>query len=441
MAGEPRPPEGQRAEGVGASLLFLARRLLEWTTRPLRKRWNSTEPLDAYSLVHMASAAGDTLVAIALADSVFFALKPDEARVHVALYLGLTMAPLAVAAPLLVPLLDRGGFRRAISFAASGGRMLVAAIAASHATDLLLFPLAFILLVLSKVHGITKNGLTLAYAPSEEGLVLANARLGRLAAVGAALATLPGILALKAAGSGSALVLAAAVYGVAVLLNLRLPQPPPRPAPGEVGRLGRVPSLATAAAGTAALRGAGGFLLLLLAFALRRSGQPIWWFGVLAAAATAGSVTGDFVAPRLPQRVREEVVVFGALAAAGVELELVDGAEAVRRYPVLSVPAGDRVLLEPGAGVVDAEGAVRAFAPPLRQIVGLLGRRIARAQAEAVHEAGGIPVDLAARAGAVFRADPGTLSYDGLHPSADGYRVWAHALYPAVAEAAGVVSH
>ena len=32
----------------------------------------------------------------------------------------------------------------------------------------------------------------------------------------------------------------------------------------------------------------------------------------------AGSVTGDFVAPRLPQRVREEVVVFGALAAAGV---------------------------------------------------------------------------------------------------------------------------
>jgi len=318
MAGEPRPPEGQRAEGVGASLLFLARRLLEWTTRPLRKRWNSTEPLDAYSLVHMASAAGDTLVAIALADSVFFALKPDEARVHVALYLGLTMAPLAVAAPLLVPLLDRGGFRRAISFAASGGRMLVAAIAASHATDLLLFPLAFILLVLSKVHGITKNGLTLAYAPSEEGLVLANARLGRLAAVGAALATLPGILALKAAGSGSALVLAAAVYGVAVLLNLRLPQPPPRPAPGEVGRLGRVPSLATAAAGTAALRGAGGFLLLLLAFALRRSGQPIWWFGVLAAAATAGSVTGDFVAPRLPQRVREEVVVFGALAAAGV---------------------------------------------------------------------------------------------------------------------------
>jgi hypothetical protein len=76
--------------------------------------------------------------------------------------------------------------------------------------------------------------------------------------------------------------------------------------------------LATAAAGTAGLRGAAGFLLFLLAFALRRSGQPTWWFGVLAAAATIGSVTGDFVAPRLPQRVREEVVVFGSLFAAGI---------------------------------------------------------------------------------------------------------------------------
>jgi lysophospholipase L1-like esterase len=85
-------------------------------------------------------------------------------------------------------------------------------------------------------------------------------------------------------------------------------------------------------------------------------------------------------------------------------------------------------------------GAVRAFAPPLRQIVGLLGRRVARAQAVAVTEAGGVPVDLAGRAGPVFRADAGTLCHDGLHPSADGYRVWAHALYPAVAEAAGVVS-
>jgi lysophospholipase L1-like esterase len=81
-------------------------------------------------------------------------------------------------------------------------------------------------------------------------------------------------------------------------------------------------------------------------------------------------------------------------------------------------------------------GALRAIAPPLRQVAGLIGRRMAKAQAKAVVEAGGVVVDLAAETGAVFRADAGTLCYDGFHPSADGYRVWAHALYPAVEEAA-----
>ncbi len=81
-------------------------------------------------------------------------------------------------------------------------------------------------------------------------------------------------------------------------------------------------------------------------------------------------------------------------------------------------------------------GAVRSIAPPLRQFAGLLGRRVAKAQAKAVVAAGGVVVDLAEETGAVFRADAGTLCYDGFHPSADGYRVWAHALFPAVEEAA-----
>jgi lysophospholipase L1-like esterase len=83
-------------------------------------------------------------------------------------------------------------------------------------------------------------------------------------------------------------------------------------------------------------------------------------------------------------------------------------------------------------------GAVRALAQPLRQITGWMGGRTARAQAAAVREAGGWVVNLAAETGPVFRADPGTLSADGYHPSADGYRVWAHVLLPAVAAAAAV---
>ncbi len=81
-------------------------------------------------------------------------------------------------------------------------------------------------------------------------------------------------------------------------------------------------------------------------------------------------------------------------------------------------------------------GAARAIGYPLRGIVGWFGQRIADAQKAAVREAGGILVDLAERTGAVFRADAGTYCHDGFHPSTDGYRIWAHALYPAVYEAA-----
>ena len=98
-----------------------------------------------------------------------------------------------------------------------------------------------------------------------------------------------------------------------------------------------------------------------------------------------------------------------------------------------------RRLRESGVRVVVGTcpdlGALRAIAPPLRQVAGMLGRRMAKAQARAVEAAGGAVVDLATETGAVFRADAGTFCYDGFHPSADGYRVWAHALYPAVVKA------
>jgi len=83
-------------------------------------------------------------------------------------------------------------------------------------------------------------------------------------------------------------------------------------------------------------------------------------------------------------------------------------------------------------------GALRAFAPPLRQLLGWRSRGVARRQALAAVAAGAVVVDLAARTGAVFRADAGTLCHDGFHPSADGYRVWAHALLPAVQDASSV---
>jgi lysophospholipase L1-like esterase len=127
------------------------------------------------------------------------------------------------------------------------------------------------------------------------------------------------------------------------------------------------------------------------------------------------------------------VILVGANDATGLRRPA-DAAAALGGAVARLVVAGVPVVV----GTCPDLGAVRAIAPPLRQLVGLLGRRVARAQDAAVRAAGGVPVDLAALTGAVFRADAGTLSNDGYHPSADGYRVWAHALMPAVREAIGV---
>lgn len=292
--------------------------LLEALFRPLGRMWRSDDPLDTYGLAHFGSVTGDAMVAIALAGSAFFELPVGEAEVRIAGYLALTMVPLALAGPFLVPLLDRAGPRRAISFSAAVGRALICVVAAPRFGTLLLFPLAFLLLALSKVHAITKNGLVVAYAGPNEGLVRANARLGRIAAGGGLLALGPGFLLLKIGSAEATLYGAAVVYAVASLLNLRLPRAHVRGGHAEVTKTGAIRQLSAPAIGAVGLRAASGFLLFALAFALRRSGEPTWWFAVLAAAATAGGFLGDLLAPRLPAGIREEAVVIGCLVGAGI---------------------------------------------------------------------------------------------------------------------------
>ncbi len=308
--------------------------LLEYLFRPVGRMWASRDPIDTYGLAHLGSTMGDAMVAIALAGSVFFDLPVGQARVKIALYLALTMAPLAVAGPVLVPLLDRAGPRRAISFASALLRGLVCIYAAPRFSTLLLFPCAFVLLVLSKVHAITKNGLAMAYAGPSEALVRANAWLGRIAVGGAVLAAGPALALLKLGHAEAVLYGASAVFLATALLNLRLPHARVPRRRGEVGPRGSIRRLTPPAFGAAGLRAATGFLLFALAFALRRSGEPTWWFGLLAAMGTAGGFLGDVLAPRLPEDVREEAVVVACVIGAGVGAIL---AFAVFSLPVLVV--------------------------------------------------------------------------------------------------------
>ena len=297
--------------------LYGASSLFRGAVHPFQRMWRSTDPLDTYALCHFTSVMGDAMLAVALADSVFFSLPVGEAKLKVAAYLALTMLPLALAGPLLVPMLDKAGPRRAISFGAAAGRAAVAIYAAPRFGSVLLFPCALILLVLSKVNAITKNGLTMAYAPHEEGLMRANARLGRLAAVGAVVAAPIAFVFLKVWGSAGPIYLAAVVYAGSALLNLRLPHPARTgPAPTDVGPRGRIPDLGAPAVGAVGLRAASGFLLFLLAFSLREGGAPAYWFAVLAAGGIVGTFVADVVAPRVPTTTREEAVVIACVSAA-----------------------------------------------------------------------------------------------------------------------------
>ena len=280
--------------------------------------WHAQNAIDRYALCHLTSAAGDSLLAISLADSVFFSLPVGQAQWRVVAYLGLTMLPLAVAAPLLVVPLDRVGPRRLISFLAAVVRATIAFSVAGQLDTVALYPAALAILVAARVHGITKNGLTMAYAGPGEGLMRSNARLGRVAVAGALTAAPFGAGAVVLWGSGGAMVLAGIVYSTCALVTLRLPHPRVRTAPKPIGRRGRIPILTGPAIGAAGMRAATGFLLFLSAFAIRREGFPPSWFAAMAIAAAAGGFLADVLAPRLPETLREEFIVVGCTVAAGL---------------------------------------------------------------------------------------------------------------------------
>ena len=62
----------------------------------------------------------------------------------------------------------------------------------------------------------------------------------------------------------------------------------------------------------------GVIVLFAILFALRRSGEPTWWYGALAAAGTGGALLGDVIAPRLKEGLREEAVVVACVLGAGL---------------------------------------------------------------------------------------------------------------------------
>jgi len=280
--------------------------------------------LTGTSDLNIINSAADAMIAIALANKLFFAVPTGQARGQVALYLLTTIAPFAVIAPVIGPLLDRfGRARRASLTVTLVARAIIAWMLAAHAGDITIYPLALASLVFSKGFGVARSAVVPRIVPPGESLVVVNSRLQFASTMGSILiapvaAGISGLL-----GYRMLLRVASLVFVAAIFLVWKLPKhvdvpaaPDEQPASGLGGAfvgthprgeraLGNVPA---ALRGVLPLRAMVGFLTLFLAFYLRSSGKGLTALGFLAGAVAAGNALG-LVVGRAAGRKQPEVLI------------------------------------------------------------------------------------------------------------------------------------
>lgn len=133
----------------------------------------------------VANFAVDAAMAVALANTLFFAAASGESKSKVALYLLITIAPFAVIAPLIGPALDRLQHGRRVALAASFAVrtvLMVVLIANYDGTtgsypSWVLYPCALGMMVLSKSFSVLRSAVTPRVLPPSIDLVRVNSRL------------------------------------------------------------------------------------------------------------------------------------------------------------------------------------------------------------------------------------------------------------------------
>ena len=387
----PQPPEGPgQSDGPGRSESAFRRtgrvvhngasaaargtgRVVHGTGRRIR-RATSAEGAGETGLaklieLHAVNSFGDMLITIALASTIFFSVPTGEARGRVALYLLITMAPFALLAPVIGPLLDRvpHGRRAAMALSMLTRAMLAWTMAGViSGGGIALYPEALGVLVASKAYGVVRSVVVPRLLPHRVTLVKANSRvtLAGLIATGLA-APIGGLLHLL--GPGWPLRGAFLVFVAGTLLAFALPRtvdsaqgeqralllaedtdadtgadtgggtdadvdadvdsggfPAGKSSGRAVGKpvsserlrerpLRSVgPSVLLALRAVAALRGLSGFLTMFLAFLLRADSlaglHPGVALGIVAVAAGAGNALGSVLGSWLRTRGPEATV-------------------------------------------------------------------------------------------------------------------------------------
>lgn len=281
--------------------------------------------------LHACNAAGDAAFAIALAGTIFFAGATSEQRGPVLLFLGLTMLPFAVVAPLLGPFLDRfsHGRRWAIGATFAVRAFLCWVIAGAVTTDSLWFyPAALGVLISSKGYGVAKAAAVPRLLPPEITLVKANGRVSLAGVVGAAVsAPLAGGAAYL--GPEWALRFAFLVFVLGTVAAILLPakvdesegeETIPAGKTGGPRRRGLPPKVAFALRANCGPRLLSGFLTMYMAFVLRTDPIDGWedkttlLLGLVIGAAGLGNTLGILVAS-LAKKINPSVMVVVALLA------------------------------------------------------------------------------------------------------------------------------
>lgn len=313
---------GVRATGRGVRSVFSLAR------RAARAEGAGDSGLSRLIELHAFNAAGDAAVAISLAGTLFFA-NPGEARGQVALFLGLTMLPFAIVAPLIGPFLDRfsHGRRWAIGATMAIRAFLVWLMADAVASQsVLMYPTALGVLVSSKAYGVARAATVPRLLPQELTLVKANSRISLAGVIGAAISAPIAGLA-STFGSQWTLRYAFVVFAGATILAILLPAEADASAGErevslrkERRKLQLPADVVFALRCNAGLRMLSGFLTMYMAFLLRQHPLPGWedratlLMGLVIGAAGLGNTLGIALASIL-RRVNPMVVVVVALVA------------------------------------------------------------------------------------------------------------------------------
>ena len=288
----------------------------------------------------VANFATDAAMAVALANTLFFAAATGESKDRVALYLLITIAPFAVVAPLIGPALDRLQHGRRVALAASFGLRTGLAVllisnydgATGSFPSWVLYPCALAMMVFSKSFSVLRSAVTPRVMPPTIDLVRVNSRL-----------TMFGLLGGTIIGGGiasgieyvftrlfhwpGALFVVIAVTVAGALLSMRIPRwvevtegevpttlsyrshPSRRRWPEEVRRasgalrqpLGR--NIITSLWGNSTIKVMVGFLFLYPAFVAKARDADGWaqlaMLGLIGAAAAIGNFAGNFASARL----------------------------------------------------------------------------------------------------------------------------------------------